>query len=184
MSNGLRFKDVKSMPDGLRQLTERAIARDAGSAGGRKRQREVKQLDQSPPFYGIDFAKGPDATVVTVWLSTRSGRGQNSRGHWSKTAKRAKAEHELAHTAVIAAFRGFRPTSATVTLTRCAPGRGLDDDNLVGSMKAFRDGVASAIGIDDADHRVKYQYAQQKAGRANWGVRIEMHCPTTEEQDS
>lgn len=48
-----------------------------------------------------------------------------------------------------------------VTITRVAP-RELDDDNLVGSAKHVRDGVADALGINDRDPRVKWCYAQRK----------------------
>ncbi len=36
----------------------------------------------------------------------------------------------------------------------------LDDDNLIASYKALRDAFALYLGIDDADARIKFQYAQ------------------------
>jgi hypothetical protein len=72
-----------------------------------------------------------------------------------------------------------------VTLTRLAPSRGLDDDNLAASLKAVRDGVADALGLaEDRDPRVTWRYAQAN-GRAvlglpsGYGVRIEIERRTT-----
>lgn len=176
--NGLRFRDLKSMPDSIRDAVHRALKRDEALAAGkpkRKRSREPKPNSPKPTvFFGVDMATGPDWTTWSVVLPMRSERGQNARGHWAKTAARVKAEHEAAFLGVQSALRGYRPQTAVVLLTRCAPGGGLDDDNLSGSMKAFRDGVATALGIDDADARVCYCYAQEKASRTGWAVRIQI----------
>lgn len=186
MPNGLRFRDLKSVPDTMKAAVQRALARDDAMAAGRaqKRKREPKasMADALAPFHSVSREIGQDGAVFTIDLAMRSERGlNNSRGvHWSKTAKRVKSEKTAAHIATTDALRGFRVPSATVTLTRRAPGSGLDDDNLTGSMKAFRDGVAAAIGIDDADKRVQYRYAQERVGCSGWGVRIEIRCPNTE----
>lgn len=58
-----------------------------------------------------------------------------------------------------------------VVLTRLSP-RELDTDNVIGGLKAVRDGVADALGIDDRDPRVEWIYAQEKTWRR--GVRIEI----------
>lgn len=183
MTNGLRFRDLKSVPDAMRAAVQRALARDdalaAGRAPKRKREPKASMADALTPFHSVSREIGPDGAVFTIDLAMRSGRGQNGSRcqHWSKVSKRVKSEKSAAHIATTDALRGFRVQSATVTLTRRAPGNGLDDDNLSGSMKAFRDGVAAAIGIDDADKRVQYRYAQERVGRSGWGVRIEIQCP-------
>lgn len=59
--------------------------------------------------------------------------------------------------------------AVVVTLTRIAPGT-LDDDNLRPAMKAVRDGVADALGVDDRDPAVHWQYAQHRGGRGQWAV--------------
>jgi hypothetical protein len=46
-----------------------------------------------------------------------------------------------------------------VTITRVSP-RLLDDDNLRGALKAVRDGIADALGVDDRDERVRWRYRQ------------------------
>ncbi|MDB5297798.1 MAG: Bcep22 hypothetical protein [Phycisphaerales bacterium] len=56
-----------------------------------------------------------------------------------------------------------------VTLTRIGP-RELDGDNLQGAFKAVRDMVALELGVDDADPRVTWEYAQEP--RRDHAVRI------------
>lgn len=36
----------------------------------------------------------------------------------------------------------------------------LDDDNLAGAHKAFRDVIAKTLGIDDGDSRIRFRYIQ------------------------
>jgi hypothetical protein len=65
-------------------------------------------------------------------------------------------------------------TPCTVVLKRCAPSRGLDDDNLTGSLKAVRDAVAEWLGVDDRDRAtVRYQYEDQRT--KGWAVVISFH---------
>jgi len=61
----------------------------------------------------------------------------------------------------------------SITLTRLTtyPPR-MDSDNLAGSMKAVRDGIADALGIDDGDERLTWKYDQQRASEP--GVRVEI----------
>lgn len=63
----------------------------------------------------------------------------------------------------------MRPQGQTITLTRLAP-RSLDTDNLQRALKAIRDGVADALGVDDGDARLRWRYAQEQA--RDYGVRI------------
>lgn len=58
-----------------------------------------------------------------------------------------------------------------VELTRVAPGQPLDDhDNLRGALKAYVDGIADHLGVDDGDRtRVRWLYAQE---RGPWAVRF------------
>ena len=58
----------------------------------------------------------------------------------------------------VAAKSGVR-----ILITRIAP-RKLDDDNLAYACKAIRDGVALAIGIDDGDPRLEWEYDQSRFG--------------------
>jgi len=105
--------------------------------------------------------------MTSCTIPIKTGRGLNSREHWAQRSRRVKSERE----AVGWMLPGKRyPLPCVVTLTRIAPSKGLDGDNLQGSLKAIRDSVAAWLGVDDADSRVTWQYSQQ---RGEYGVRIE-----------
>lgn len=105
------------------------------------------------------------------------------REHWAKKAARAKKQREAARfwTQQMArylsdAIKGGEPLK--VTITRVAPGK-LDSDNLTGSAKHVRDGIADALGIDDGDPRITWVVEQAKFTGAHRGgyscaVRIEV----------
>jgi hypothetical protein len=105
---------------------------------------------------------------MTLTLPIRITSGLNMREHWRVRAARVKRERTIA---CLAAFGcvGFTSVGwpAVCTLTRIAPGL-LDDDNLAGGFKAVRDGIADALGIDDADPRITWRYAQQKGPRGEY----------------
>ena len=86
----------------------------------------------------------------------------NERKHWAEKRRITKAQRDEAQMLAKSALRRKRLAfPVTVLLTRVSP-RELDDDNLRGAFKAFRDGIADALGVDDRDPRVKWQYAQEK----------------------
>jgi len=60
---------------------------------------------------------------------------------------------------------------ATITLTRVGRRR-MDGDNLQGSLKACRDGVAKSFGVDDSSGQYTWEY-RQEIGK-QYGVRIEI----------
>jgi hypothetical protein len=103
-------------------------------------------------------------TGVRVTLPLRTISENNAREHHMARARRRKAQRDM--TALV--LRGhIRAASLAppylVTLTRLAP-RKLDGDNLQGALKAVRDGVADALGVDDGDEQaVTWDYAQRPA---------------------
>lgn len=108
-----------------------------------------------------------------IVVPLRTSPGQNAREHWAVKAKRVKAEREAVAWSLTAATKPALPCS--VLLTRVSPRAGLDDDNLVGSLKSVRDEVARWLGVDDRERfRVRYRYAQTVGP---WGVRIEFGEP-------
>lgn len=111
---------------------------------------------------------------TTVALRTRSE--SNSRDHWRKKAARVAEQRNVVRMRLAKHVRDCDLTPpCKVTLTRFAPSNGLDDDNLRGALKAVRDGVADALGIDDRDARVRWEYEQRRAKPKAWavGIRIE-----------
>lgn len=92
--------------------------------------------------------------------------------HWSKTHRIAKKQRETTHLALKRKLKGVLPP-VIVTLTRIAP-RPLDGDNLQGSFKHIRDGVADALRLDDADSRITWSYAQERGKPKEYAVMIEI----------
>jgi hypothetical protein len=109
--------------------------------------------------------------VITAFVPIRTGRGLNDRMHWAARARKVKYEREAVQWALNGNSRPWLPCS--VTLIRCAPSNGLDGDNLQGALKACRDGVAQWLGVDDADARVTWNYAQRREKGYSVVVRIE-----------
>lgn len=100
----------------------------------------------------------------------RTVPGDNAREHWALKAKRAQEHRKL----VTAALRMTeyarldRTHGLRVTFIRRGP-RMLDDDNLAGSFKHIRDGIAAVIGVDDGKPFWTWVYRQDKG---TYGVEI------------
>lgn len=91
--------------------------------------------------------------------------------HWAKKHRRVKLQRTLAKAATLAAFGKNKINSGTVTITRIGA-KALDDDNLASSLKAIRDGIADAIGIDDGNDVVKWVNRQTPIGKHQYFVKI------------
>lgn len=101
-----------------------------------------------------------------VLLPIRTVSEANRRDHWATKARRVKLHRRTAY-----AMTERVSLPCVVTMTRVGP-RMLDDDNLRGALKATRDGIADRLGVDDADPRVEWRYAQQR-GR-EYGVIVDI----------
>ena len=112
---------------------------------------------------------------MRIELPIRTWSEPNVRAHWAKRARRAREQRRVARAYARAALAAHGPTCAplTVTLTRLAA-RKLDSDNLAAALKAVRDGVADALGMDDGDERLTWRYAQEKLPRGQYTVRVEV----------
>lgn len=112
--------------------------------------------------------------MIDILLHVRTWSEANQRGHWGKRARRAKKQRETARLLVRAA-RVVIPKSGSlvITLTRIAP-RSLDTDNLASALKAVRDGVADALGVDDGCARIEWRYAQARSKPGEYAVRVEI----------
>lgn len=94
----------------------------------------------------------------------------NSHQHWRHRQRRAKLQRAMAKTALGADIKG-PPPPYVITLTRIGP-RKLDSDNLAGSAKAVRDGVADWLGIDDGDSRLTWEYQQRSEGAGVYACEV------------
>lgn len=93
------------------------------------------------------------AVIVLPWIDRRLS--PNARTHWAVKAKAAKACREFAFYATkksgiridwdgdIHLWIDFYPPDK----------RNRDDDNLLSAFKAYRDGIADALGVDDKRFR-------------------------------
>lgn len=76
----------------------------------------------------------------------------NGRGHWMQKSRAFKAHKQWAHTATIAAMGKEKPNFASVywnVMIHPKTRHPIDDDNARASLKAYQDGIALALGIDD-----------------------------------
>ena len=109
-------------------------------------------------------------------LPLRTKSIANIREHWAKRSKRTKNERHLAKY-VFSKHYPPKPIEGSkiiyVKLTRVAP-RKLDTDNLAGSLKAVRDGIADWLKIDDGSSLVSWEYSQRRAGVRIYGVDVEV----------
>jgi hypothetical protein len=96
----------------------------------------------------------------------------NLRVHWAVRHRRLK-QHRIAAEKALLPVRELIPGQGDIKirLTRVAPKK-LDSDNLAGSCKGIRDGIAKAIGIDDGADRLTWYYAQEKG--EEYAVRVEI----------
>lgn len=100
----------------------------------------------------------------------------NARAHWRIIAKRKAYQRFVAERETLYWTRqktGWynHPYRYKVTITRIGK-RKMDSDNLAGSAKYVRDGIADALGIDDGSDRLTWVYAQEIG--VNYGVRVEI----------
>lgn len=67
------------------------------------------------------------------------------------------------------------PNPIVITLTRIAPGIGLDEDeNLPMAFKAVKDEIAAWFGLNDRTRALKWSYAQERADAGVYKTRIEI----------
>jgi hypothetical protein len=100
--------------------------------------------------------------VIEVSLPLRTRSTLNVREHWTRRARRMQAQRAVVRMR-LAVVKLSLP--AVVTLTRVGP-RALDGDNLQGALKAVRDGVADALGVDDGSEDIQWFYSQEKGTHA------------------
>jgi len=111
--------------------------------------------------------------VISVLLPVRAiSPNETSGEHWSKRSRRAKAHRDATAWALYKQKKP--PLPCWVTLTRIAPKRLDEGDNLAMSMKHVRDGVAEWLGIDDGGVLAQWLYAQRRGEAYQYAVLIEI----------
>lgn len=112
--------------------------------------------------------------MITIPIQTIGG--MNARDNkWGQRSRRVKGERQA--TAWMLARHERPAIPCTVRLTRVAPSNGLDDDNLVSSLKGVRDQIAVWLDVNDRSDAVRYFYAQRRGAQKEWAVTIEWGGP-------
>ena len=95
--------------------------------------------------------------IQTGWPSSNlSPNGRPNRWEKAKALREAKNEGYVATFAAKPVGFKFGPGPLKVTLHAFPPvRRDRDDDNLIAAAKAFRDGIAAALGVNDKTFAVQ-----------------------------
>jgi len=110
---------------------------------------------------------------TTFELETRSE--PNARySHWGQRSRKRGSQRRPTETQCIEAFGEPPVPPLHVTVVRICPPRNKvrDTDNLVGALKAIRDGICDWLQKDDRDLRIKWDLRQENG--AGFAVRIEV----------
>ncbi len=112
--------------------------------------------------------------MITFEIPIRLISTANAREHWRAVAKRKKEHRALGvlYTTVRVSEAGGIKPPFDIIITRLGK-RLLDDDNLSGSAKFLRDGIADALNVDDGDvSKIRFVY-RQECGKI-YGARIQI----------
>jgi Holliday junction resolvase RusA-like endonuclease len=106
--------------------------------------------------------------IVLPWLDPKLS--PNARVHWTVLSHAKKKARRDAAFAALEALQGRKFAGGAVIpfkVTFCPPdARHRDDDNMVASFKAYRDGIADALGVNDRQFSPEYVFADPcKPGR-------------------
>lgn len=76
----------------------------------------------------------------------------NGRGHHMVKHRETKKHKEWARRATLAAYPGYRPESTVTLIATFYPktANTIDKDNASAALKAYQDGIASALRVDDS----------------------------------
>jgi hypothetical protein len=119
-------------------------------------------------------------TGLRFFVPVKTVSEANAHEHWRRRQQRAKGQRLAAKLQAMTAerqleLRGVPKPRLVVRLTRVGARR-LDSDNLHGSMKHVRDGIADWLGIDDGrDDLVTWEYPPQQTGKPV-GVWVEVEA--------
>lgn len=92
----------------------------------------------------------PTNSVLAAILQVRSKKVEHSAGLWH--TRNALLRAKISPAEIL---------PCDVWICRISVGK-LDDDNLAGSAKHLRDGIAHALGIDDGGRLARWHYQQRK----------------------
>ena len=160
--------DVMGIP-AAQLYAARPDLRPKSDAKPPRRKRGTGRVSQAKRAFAATVHEIPPGTrAITIPLRTVSEA--NARDHWGRRAARAKRQREV--TAMFVRRMDLPAMPVCVRLVRIGR-RMLDSDNLAGSAKAVRDGIADVYGVDDGSGLYRWEYAQEVG---DYGVRIEIEA--------
>lgn len=117
-------------------------------------------------------------TVTIPWPTSAAGHGPNARhGHWSGRHKAAKASSRLGWALALEAGArklAMPPEGPILVHLAFHPphGKRPDVDNAISRCKGHLDGIALALGLDDARFEISYVFnSSQRPGKIEITVR-------------
>lgn len=139
------------------------------------------------PFIADMEAESTALRITLPWPDKRLS--PNARLHWRQKSEAVKRARWDASYALLEAAGGslsaIRATMADegripIIFRFYPPDRRLrDDDNAIASIKAARDGLADALGVNDRRFQATYEFSEpQKPGR----VEVEIHTDNSPRQ--
>ncbi len=114
----------------------------------------------------------PEATRAEVRLSLPwpdRNLSPNARCHWAVKAKAVKSARNCARVLTLQALKFRKPRWTAATLHwefHPKTTNKVDGDNAESACKAFRDGIADALGMDDANFTTSKQFGPPVKGGA------------------
>lgn len=133
--------------------------------------RKQRAAQASIPWVEMGFSL--EAKQLTVFAQVRLISEANRKDHWGTKLRRKQEQGK----AMMAAFFGVPKWTRFPCVVRLVrlfrkQDKPMDGDNLQRACKKVRDDVAAWLGLDDADPRIRWAYAQEP-GKAV-GVMIEV----------
>lgn len=111
--------------------------------------------------------------ITLLWPHPSTFPNAKRRLHWSKYqphCNRARNDAKLVTRGYLNSIGYVSDTSGSpipMRVTFCPPNRiRRDDDGMIGAFKHYRDGIADALGVDDALFRPQYVIADPIKGGA------------------
>ena len=123
------------------------------------------------------------AQQLIVLIPVKTISITNRREHWAIRANRTRHHRRIAAMLVGTAIKKRGTPIAfplVIDMVRLASRR-MDDDNLRAALKALRAGIADALGVDDADKRLTWNYFQSSyLASSTSGVMVSLYNPKGE----
>jgi len=137
----------------------------------------------SDPPYGIAHRRGSAGNrgkgvtprvVVLPWPDQKLSPNNAAKIHWAPKGKAVKLARTASYVLTRAQFPQGKPkwSGARISITFCPPDRRKRDlQNAISSAKALVDGIADALGIDDSEFKIAYDFGPVVKGGS---VRVEI----------